>query len=36
MNKVINNYRCGLLIMVALVFLSISCYGKTNNRKTMN
>ena len=33
MNKVINNYRCGLLIMVALVFLSISCYGKTNNRK---
>ena len=33
MNKVINNYRCGLLIMVALVFLSISCYGQTNNRK---
>ena len=28
-----NNYRCGLLIMVALVFLSISCFGKTNNRK---
>ncbi len=33
MNKVVNNYRCGMLIMVALVFFSSSCYGKTNNRK---
>ncbi|MBR6140255.1 MAG: TonB family protein [Bacteroidaceae bacterium] len=33
MNKVMNSFRYGLLIMAALVLLSNSCYGKTNNRK---